>query len=84
MMKTTVLKDCKYIEKVVVTHINNYWSDFSFSSDASDNSDEEWIKDMRLIFFKKVILKMHFFDKAILKMYFLRKQFKKIFFWKKF
>ena len=30
------LKECKYIEKKVVTHINDSLSDFSYSSDQSD------------------------------------------------
>ena len=34
------LKECKYIEKKVIWHINNNLSDFS-SDDDSDDSDEE-------------------------------------------
>ena len=34
------LKECKYIEKKVVRHINDIFSNFS-SSDESDESDEE-------------------------------------------
>ena len=34
------LKECKYIEKKVVRHINDNLSDFSYS-DYSDDSDEE-------------------------------------------
>ena len=34
------LKECKYIEKKVIRHINNNLSDFS-SSDESDDSNEE-------------------------------------------
>ena len=34
------LKECKYIEKKVIRHINDNLSDFS-SSNESDNSDEE-------------------------------------------
>ena len=30
------LKECKYIEKKVVTHINDNLSDFSFDDDESD------------------------------------------------
>ena len=34
------LKECKYIEKKIVRHINVNWSGFS-SSDESDESDEK-------------------------------------------
>ena len=34
------LKECKYIEKKVIRHINDNLTDFS-SSNESDNSDEE-------------------------------------------
>ena len=34
------LKECKYIEKKVIRHINDNLVDFS-SDDAFDNSDEE-------------------------------------------
>ena len=30
------LKECKYIEKKVVRHIHDNFSDFSYSSDESD------------------------------------------------
>ena len=43
------LKKCKYIEEKVIRHINYNLSDFSFS-DESDDSHEEQIKDMELIF----------------------------------
>ena len=33
------LKECKYIEKKVITHINNNLSDFC----SSDESDEEYL-----------------------------------------
>ena len=46
------LKMCKYIEKKVIIHINHNLNDFS-SSDYSDDSDEEEIKAMRLIFLRK-------------------------------
>ena len=36
------LKQCKYIEKKMIRHINNNLSDFSSSND-SDDSDEEWL-----------------------------------------
>ena len=35
------LKECKYIEKKVIRHINDDLSD-CFSCDYSDDSDEEW------------------------------------------
>ena len=35
------LKECKYIEKKAVKHILDNLSDFSYSSDDSDDSDEE-------------------------------------------
>ena len=35
------LKECKYIEKKVMGHINDNSSDFS----SSDKSDEEWLLD---------------------------------------
>ena len=40
-------KECKYIEKKVVRHINNNLSDSSYS----DKSDEEQIKAIRLMVF---------------------------------
>ena len=46
------LKDCIYIKKKVIIHINDNLNDFS-SSDYSNYSDEEEIKAMRLIFLKK-------------------------------
>ena len=58
-----LLKECKYIEKNVIRHINNYLSDSYFSDEYYD-SDEERTKDLRLIF-----------ERTILKMYFLREQF---------
>ena len=54
-----LLKQCKYIEKKVVRHINDNLSNFS-SSDESDECDEEEIKAMRLIFLEKPILKNFF------------------------
>ena len=52
-------------------HINDNLSVF-FSSGVSD---EEQIKEMRLIFFKKKIVKTYFFEGVILKMYFLTGEF---------
>ena len=40
------LKECKYIEKNVVGHINDNLSDFSYSV-----SDEEQVKTIRLMIF---------------------------------
>ena len=51
------LKDCKYIEKKVIRHID----DLESSSDDSDDSNEELIKAMKLMFLEKTILKMYFF-----------------------
>ena len=50
------LTECKCIQKKVIWHINDNLSDF-FSDDDSDDSDEEQIKAMSLMLFKKVILK---------------------------
>ena len=36
-----VLKECKYIEKKVIRHIHDNLSDFSYSIDESDDSDEK-------------------------------------------
>ena len=44
-----LLRECKYIEKNVIRHINNNLSD-SYSSDEYDDSDEERTKDLRLTF----------------------------------
>ena len=57
-------KECKYIQKKVIRHINDNLSGF-FSSDYPDDFDEESMKAMRLVSFKK----------ATLKMYLLREQF---------
>ena len=53
-----LLKECKYIEKKVVRHINDNLSDIS--SFDEPESDEESIRAMRLIFYRKIILKMSF------------------------
>ena len=45
------LKECNYIKKKVIRHINDNLSDFS--SDYSDNSDVEQIKARRLSFLSK-------------------------------
>ena len=47
------LKECKYVEEKVVTHINDNLSDFS-SDD--DESDEVQIKAIRLMIFENVFL----------------------------
>ena len=61
------LKECKYIEKNVFLHIHDNLSNFSYSS---EESDEESIKNMNFrernfeniyIFFVEVILKAYFF-----------------------
>ena len=51
------LKECKYIEKKVVRYIHDNLSNFSYSS---DDSDEEQIKAIRLMIFENI-----FFDGAI-------------------
>ena len=45
------LKECRYIEKKVVRHIHDNLSGFSYSS---DESDEEYIKAIRLIIFENI------------------------------
>ena len=51
LLSEVFLKECKYIKKKVIRHINDNMSDFS-SSDYSDNFDEELIKAVRLMFFE--------------------------------
>ena len=46
------LKERNHIEKNVIRYINDNLSDFS-SDDECDHSDEELMKDMRLIFLRK-------------------------------
>ena len=53
------VKDCKYIEKNVVRHLHDILSDFSYSS---NKSDEEQIKAIWVIIFENI-----FFVVAILK-----------------
>ena len=48
------LKECKYIEKKIVRHI------IDGLHSSSDDSDEEQIKDMKLIFLEKTVLKNQF------------------------
>ena len=60
-----VSKECQYIEQNAVRYVID---DLESSSDDSDNSeycDEEWIKDMKLMFLKKT-----FFEGAVLIIYF--------------
>ena len=57
------LKQCKYIEKKVVRHTNDNFSDFS----SDDDSDGEQIKAIRLMICNNVILREQFFKRAILK-----------------
>ena len=86
------LKECKYIKKKVIRHIID---DLGSSSNDSDDSDEEQINSMRLMFFENVlrekiifrkcifegaILKTSFFEGAISKMYFLMERFQKCLF----
>ena len=52
------IKECKYIEKKVIRHSNDNFSDFS----SDDESDEEWIKAIRSISFENAI-----FEGVILK-----------------
>ena len=47
------------MRKKEIRHINDSLSDFT-SSDESGDSDEEKIKDIRLIFFTKEFLKIYF------------------------
>ena len=54
-----LLKECKHIEKKVARHIHDNLSDFSYSS---DESDEGQIKSIRLMIFENL-----FFEGAILK-----------------
>ena len=49
------LKECKYIEKKVVRHILDSLSDF-----FSDESDEEYIKAIRLMIFENVFFRQQF------------------------
>ena len=81
------LKECKYINKKVIRHIID---DLGSFSDDSEDSDEEQIKAMKIMFFeniffekvisKKCILegttsKMSFFQVAVSKLYFLKEKF---------
>ena len=51
------LKQCKYIKKKVIRHVTN---GLESSPDGFDDSDEEQIKAMRLIFFREAMLKISF------------------------
>ena len=53
-----LIEECKYIEKKVIRHSNDNFSDFS----SSDEPDEEWIKVIMSISFENVI-----FERVILK-----------------
>ena len=59
------LKECKYIEKKVITHIID---NLESSSDDSEDSDEEKIKAMKLMFLEKTVFENAFFEESILKM----------------
>ena len=50
------LKGYKYIKNKVIRHINDNLSYFSYS----DESDEKYIKTIRLMIFERTILKMYF------------------------
>ena len=45
------LKECKQMKKKVIRHIKD---------DFSDDSEEKWIKVIRLMFFDRAILRMYF------------------------
>ena len=62
------LKECKYIKQKVVRHI------IDDQKTNSEDSHEEKIKAMRLLFSENV-----FFERVILKMLFQLKSFKKVF-----
>ena len=66
-----LLKEDKYIEKNVIRNIIGGLESFA------DDSDEEQIKAIRLIFFEKASLKIYF-----LKVSSLRQNFEKIYFLK--
>ena len=68
-----LLKECKYIEKKVIRYIID---DLETSFDDSNDSDEEWIKDIKSMCLEKIIFKMYFLREQFWK-YFLR-----INFWK--
>ena len=51
------LKECKCIEKEVVRQIID---DLESSSDDSDDSDEEYIKDTKLMFLERTFLRKQF------------------------
>ena len=53
-------------KKPRLIRVNYNLSDFSFS-DESDDSNKEYVKAMRLIFFKKAILKMYFLNEQFFK-----------------
>ena len=52
-----VILTCKDIKKKVIRHIIDHLESFF---DDSDDSDEEWIKAMKLMFLEERILKMQF------------------------
>ena len=65
------LKECKCIQKNAIRYINDNLSDFS-SSDKSDDSDKEWVKDMRLIFLRKQFWKCIFWGRNVFFFFFLK------------
>ena len=60
------LKECKCTEKNVIGHIID---DLQSCSNDSDNTSEEKIKHIKLIFVEETIFEDVFFDRTILKMY---------------
>ena len=77
------LKEWKYIKKKRFRYIIDDLESSSLDSDDFEDSEEEQIKALRLIFFERAILKNVFTKWAILKNYFLsfeRAILKKVFF----
>ena len=82
-----ILKECKYIEKKVVKHITDH---LESSCNDSDDSNEEQIKDIKLMFLRTILQNL-LFEGVILKMYSeylsmcsgsVFQNIKKVFFWK--
>ena len=81
-METIIHKyfwECQYTDKKVIRLVID---DFGSSSDHSDDSEEEYVKATRLMFFEKAILKMSSLRNLFWKNVFLREQFWKCIFWK--
>ena len=82
-----ILKECKYIEKKVVKHITDH---LESSSNDSDDSNEEQIEDIKLMFLRTILQNL-LFEGVILKTYSeylsmcsgsVFQNIKKVFFWK--